>query len=98
MSEPKKIPVNKAPAAPGRDVIYIDVEDEITSIIDKLENAKSADVSLVLPKRAATLQSIVNMRLLKRAADTAKKEVVLVTAETALLPLARQSRRGPSSG
>jgi len=88
MSEPKKIPVNKAPAAPGRDVIYIDVEDEITSIIDKLENAKSADVSLVLPKRAATLQSIVNMRLLKRAADTAKKEVVLVTAETALLPLA----------
>lgn len=78
----------KAPAPASKDTIYIDVEDEITSIIDKLENAKNMGVSLVLPKRATTLQSIVNMRLLKRAADNAKKEVVLVTAEAALLPLA----------
>lgn len=68
--------------------IYIDVEDEITSIIDKMENAGQKIVALVLPKRASTLQSIVNMRLLKRSADNAAKNVVLITAEEALLPLA----------
>ena len=79
---------DKTPTKPGKETVYVDVEDEITSIIDKVENAKASVVALVLPKRAATLQSIVNMRLLKRAADSAKKEVVLVTSEAALLPLA----------
>ena len=45
-------------------------------------------VALVLPKRSASLQSIVNMRLLRRSADTADKNVVLITKEAALLPLA----------
>src|SRR4051794_40738177 len=73
---------------PGKETIYIDVEDEITAIIDKVEASKSKIVVLMLPKRATTLQSVVNMRLMKRAADTAKKNLVLVTSESALLPLA----------
>src|SRR3954462_894172 len=80
--------MSATPAKPGKDVIYIDVDDEITSIIDKVENAKEKVVALVLPKRATMLQSIVNMRLLKRSADAAEKNVVLITAEPALLPLA----------
>lgn len=75
-------------APPSKDVVYIDVDDEITSIIDKVDNAKNKVVALVLPKRAASLQSIVNMKLLKRSADTASKSVVLITSERALLPLA----------
>jgi hypothetical protein len=43
---------------------------------------------LVLPKRAAVMQSIVNMKLLKRTATESKKNVVLITSETSLLPLA----------
>lgn len=73
---------------PSKDVVYIDLDDEITSIIDKVENAKDKVVALVLPKRAAVLQSIVNMRLLKRAADNASKNVVLISTEAALSPLA----------
>jgi hypothetical protein len=88
-----KIPVKKAAtkssgAKPGKDVIYLDVDDEITSIIEKVEDAKQKIVALVLPKRAAMLQSIVNMRLLKRSASTAGKSVVLITSEHALMPLA----------
>jgi len=78
----------KMPPKPAKDVIYIDVDDEITSIIDKIENAEHKVVALVLPKRAASLQSIVNMKLLKRSADTAGKNPVLITSEGALLPLA----------
>ena len=71
-----------------KDTIYIDIDDEITGIIDKLSTSKGKVVALVLPKRAAVFQSIVNMKLLKRAADSAKKNVVLITSEAGLLPLA----------
>lgn len=75
-------------AIPAKDTIYIDIDDEITGIIDKLRASDGKVIALVLPKRAAVLQSIVNMRLLKRAADESKKHVVLITSEAGLLPLA----------
>jgi hypothetical protein len=85
---PPKKPTKASAAKPGKEVIYLDVDDEITSIIEKVEDAKQKIVALVLPKRATMLQSIVNMRLLKRSAATAGKNVVLITSEHALLPLA----------
>lgn len=75
-------------ATNNRDVIYIDIDDEITSIIDKLRSSESRIVALVLPKRATMLQSSVNMKLLKKAADDDNKRLVLITAESGLQPLA----------
>jgi len=72
----------------NKDTIYIDVDDEITGIIDKLQNSNQKVVALVLPKRASVFQSIVNMKLLKRKAEEAGKHVVLVTSEASLMPLA----------
>jgi hypothetical protein len=71
-----------------KDTIYIDVDDEITSVIDKLHSSPHKIVALVLPKRAGVFQSVVNMKLLKRSADTDKKNLVLITSESAILPLA----------
>ena len=76
------------PAKPAKDTVYVDVEDDITTVIDKVESASEKIVALVLPKRASVLQSTVNMRLLKRAADKVEKTVVLITSDEALLPLA----------
>ncbi|HSX46914.1 MAG TPA: hypothetical protein VLF87_02925, partial [Patescibacteria group bacterium] len=73
---------------PDKDTIYIDAEDEITDIIDKLQSSPSKVVALVLPKRASSLQSIVNLKLLKRTSETAKKNLVLITSDHNLLPLA----------
>lgn len=73
---------------PDKDTIYIDIDDEITVMIDKLQSSQAKIVALVLPKRATVLQSIVNMKLLKRAADSASKNLVLITSEPGLLPLA----------
>ena len=73
---------------PAKDVIYIDVDDEITTIIDKVRGSQSKILALVLPKRATTLQSVVNMKLLKRSADETSKNLVLITSEAGLLPLA----------
>jgi hypothetical protein len=71
-----------------KDTVYIDVDDEITTIIDKLRSSPHKIVALVLPKRASVFQSIVNMKLLKRSAESANKHVVLITSEAALMPLA----------
>ena len=73
---------------PNKDTIYIDIDEEITGIIDKVRSSSGRIVALVLPKRASVLQSIVNMKLLKRSADEAKKHLVLITSEAGLLPLA----------
>lgn len=71
-----------------KDTVYIDIDDEITAIIDKVHASPQRIVALVLPKRATVLQSLVNMKLLKRAADADKKHLVLITSEAGLLPLA----------
>jgi hypothetical protein len=75
-------------AATSKDTIYIDIDEEITGIIDKVRASDGKVVALVLPKRASVLQSIVNMKLLKRSADETKKNLVLITSEAGLLPLA----------
>jgi len=71
-----------------KDVIYIDIEDDITSIIDKVKGADAPIVALVPPKRIGVLQSIVNLKLLQRAAKSADKRVVLITNDQALSALA----------
>ncbi len=72
----------------AKQVIYVDVDDEITAIIDKINNADARVIALVLPKRASVFQSIVNMKLLKRRVEQANKHLVLITSETGLMPLA----------
>lgn len=71
-----------------KDVIYIDIEDDITAIINKVKDAKASIVALVPPKRIGILQSTVNLKLLQRAADTASRRVVLITNDQALTALA----------
>ncbi|MGB3023630.1 MAG: hypothetical protein WBB39_02375 [Candidatus Saccharimonadales bacterium] len=70
-----------------KDVIYVDIEDDITSIIEKVKTASASIVALVPPKRIGALQSVVNLKLLNRAADHAKKRVVIITSDHALSAL-----------
>lgn len=71
-----------------KETLYIDVDDEITTIIDKVQTSDAKILALVLPKRASVFQSIVNMKLLKRTADSRKKNIVLITSESSIMPLA----------
>lgn len=76
----------------NKDVIYIDVEDDITNIVSKIKDSKARIVALVPPKRVGILQSAVNMRLLNRAAEHADKRIVLITSDQALSGLAAAAR------
>ncbi|MNH49930.1 hypothetical protein D3C73_15260 [compost metagenome] len=76
----------------NKDVIYIDVEDDITAIIGKVKNAKEKIVALVPPKRVGVLQSAVNLRLIGRTADNSNKRLVLITNNQALIALAAAAK------
>lgn len=76
----------------NKDVIYIDVEDDVTAIIGKIKSAKEKIVAVVPPKRSGALQSAVNLRLLNRMAKADKKQLVLITNNDALVALAANSQ------
>lgn len=76
----------------NKDVIYIDVDDDITAIIGKVKDSKEKIVALVPPKRIGVLQSAVNLRLLSRAATQGGKHLVLISSNTALLALAAAAK------
>lgn len=71
-----------------KDVIYIDIEDDITGIISKVKNAAASVVALVPPKRIGALQSVVNLKLLQKAAAEAGKRIVLISNDHSLMALA----------
>lgn len=72
----------------NKDIIYIDVDDDITAIIGKVKGAKNKVVAIVPPKRTGVLQSAVNLRLLARAAQQNGKHLVLISGNPALGALA----------
>ncbi len=72
----------------AKDTVYIDVDEEITGIIDKVKESDKKVIALVLPKRASVFQSIVNLKLLKRSAEKEGKNIVLITSESSVLPIA----------
>ena len=61
--------------------LYLEVDEDITSAIDKLKSAPEGPVQIVVPKRSTLLQSIINLKLLKKAADSSNRELVLVTTD-----------------
>jgi len=72
----------------NKDVIYIDVDDDVTAIIGKIKKAKEKIVAVVPPKHVGNLQSAVNLRLLDRMARADGKQLVLITNNQALVALA----------
>lgn len=76
----------------NKDIIYIDIEDDITAIIGKIKASKEKIVALVPPKRTGVLQSSVNLHLLSRMAEKNGKNLVLITNNKALIALTASAK------
>lgn len=72
----------------NKEVIYVDVEEDITDIIGKVKSAKEKIIALVPPKGLGVLNSAVNLRLIARAAEKSKKRVVLISNSDSLRSIA----------
>ncbi len=57
--------------------IYLEPDEEIISVIDRLTQTKSKEINLVVPQRAQIWQNSINLRLLKRESDNLGKELTL---------------------
>lgn len=91
MTSKKKQPAKmKSPSTQKaqKDTIYVDVNDDITSLINSVKKSSSNIVAIVLPKNAQVLQSVVNMKLLKRSAVKNKKSIALITSDTSIQTIA----------
>lgn len=64
----------------NKDVVYIDVEDDITNIVGKVRASNEKVVAVVPPKSVGALQSIVNLKLLAKMAKQAGKHVVVISS------------------
>ena len=67
-----------------KDVIYVDVEDDITDVVNKIKSSKERIIAIVPPKSLGVFRSAVNIRLLSRTAQKADKKIVFVTNNSAL--------------
>ncbi len=72
----------------NKDVIYIEPEDDITSIIRKINASTHKLIALVPPKRIGVLRSAVNTRLIAKNAKKINKTVVIVSTDKSLAKLA----------
>ena len=73
--------------APGR-VIYLDVDDEITSAAARIRAAEGTRVAVVLPHGSRVATARINFRLLARDAMTNGKRLSIVAADGATRALA----------
>lgn len=72
-------------------MIFIQIDDEITSIFDRIEKLAYKDIYLVIPKRAVLFQSVVNLKILKQKMDDLGKTLFIITDDTNGMKLAHQS-------
>jgi hypothetical protein len=71
-------------------VIYIEIDEEITSIYDRVKRVKQKDIYLVVPRKAILFQSIVNLRILNSKLQDDSKRLILVTTDRIGRHLAEQ--------
>jgi len=63
------------------EILYLESDEEITSVIDKLKGLEAKSVGLVAPKGSAIVQSVVSLKLLKKEAEELKKDIAIVTSD-----------------
>ncbi|MFH1460834.1 MAG: hypothetical protein ABIF84_00190 [Patescibacteria group bacterium] len=61
--------------------IYLEPNEEIVSVIDRLIQVQTKQINLIIPTGAQIWQSSINLKLLKREADLLNKQLTLIVAD-----------------
>lgn len=73
-----------------RKIIYVEIDDEITTIYEQIKKSHLKNIYIVVPQRANIFQSIVNLKILKKKADEHKRILHFITNDKNGIYLARQ--------
>lgn len=71
-------------------IIYIEIDEEITSIIDRITESESEQLILVVPKGAKLFQSVVNLKFLKKESERIGKEIIMVASDPVVAALIKE--------
>ena len=75
---------------PMHKAVYIESDEEVTSVIDRLHALEEKRIALVVPAGAVLLASNVNIRLLKEESEDLDKDIAIVTTDPAGRTVASQ--------
>lgn len=75
---------------PAKKVLYLEIDDEVTTVYDKLIKLKHKTIYLVIPHRAVLFQSAINLKILKRKAEDINKNIIIVTSDSSGYNLAKR--------
>lgn len=62
--------------------IHIEIDDELTDVLEKMQESTAAHLALVIPGRSLLLTSMINLRLIRKKADTLNKQTAIVTRDS----------------
>ena len=65
----------------SRQIVYVEIDEEVTSIFDRIKDIRKKEIFLVVPRKAVLFQSIVNLKILKNKLSNQKKKLVIVTTD-----------------
>ena len=71
-------------------VVYAEIDDEVTVVFDKVKKVGVKHVYIVVPKRSILFQSGVNLKILRRKSEDAKKKIYFITNDKNGIHLAQQ--------
>ncbi len=61
--------------------LYLEVDEEVTSVVDKMKKEPASEITLVIPSHATLLQSVVNLKILASEARRLEKKLWVVTPD-----------------
>lgn len=73
------------------EVVYFDHETEITDAIQVIRHNAAKEIRLVIPNKSNLMQSLINLKLLKKASDENNKQVILVTNDKQSIKFAAEA-------
>ena len=65
----------------NKKTIHIKIDEEIISIVNKLKQCEEDKITLLVPSSALLLQSVVNLKILKRKAGELRKNISIITTD-----------------
>jgi hypothetical protein len=71
-------------------IIFVESDDELIDIYEKLERVKAKMVYFVIPQKALIFQSLINLKILKKKANEMGKKIYFITNDINGINLAKQ--------
>ena len=86
----KRISEQRETVTPDK-ILYVELDEEITILFDRIKRVKGKIIALVIPKRASILHSIINLKILKKKTDEEGKRILVVTVDPTGAQLAEKA-------